>query len=61
MQQAAGIEARLDSSGKIGELSVWVADHLVVRKGLFKFPDKRDVLAAVKRCLDQTQPGGRSA
>ncbi len=46
MHQASEIETRLDSKGKIGELTVWVGDSLVVKKGLFKFPDKKDVLAA---------------
>ena len=49
MRQMAGIEARLDSRGKIGELTVWVGNKLVVRKGFFKFPDKKNVLAAVQQ------------
>jgi len=56
----AGIEARLDKRGKIGELTVWVGNTQVIRKGFLKFPDKRDVLAAVQLqlAMDASQPAG---
>jgi len=30
-------------------LTVWVEDKMVVTKGLFKFPDKQDVLEAIQK------------
>ena len=52
IREQAGIETRLDSRGRVGELTVWVGDQLVTRKGLFKFPKKEDVLAAVHQALE---------
>jgi len=49
--EQAGIAARLDSGGKMGELTVWVSDQQVVRKGFFKSPDREGVLAAVQQAL----------
>jgi hypothetical protein len=51
MRQNRGIEALLDSRGKMGELTVWVGGRQVIRKGFFKFPDKQDVLAAVQQSI----------
>jgi len=47
----AGIEVRLNARGRIGELTVWVGDKQVVKKGFFKFPEKEAVLAAVQQQL----------
>jgi|GEM_PF-975385 len=49
--EQAGITVRLDSGGKMGELTVWVSDQQVGRKGFFKFTDREDVLAAVQQAL----------
>ena len=51
MKNESGIEATLDSGGKIGELTVWVDGELLEKKGLFKFPDKTKILAAVEQKL----------
>ena len=51
MKNEAGIDAELDAKGKMGELTVWVGDKLVEKKGLFLFPDKKKVLAAVQQAL----------
>jgi hypothetical protein len=47
IKEKSGIDVTPDPKGKIGELTVWVEDKLVVKKGLFKFPDEQDVLEAV--------------
>jgi len=51
MREAAGIEPRLDSRDKIGELTIWVDEKLVIQKGFFRFADFKDVLAAVQQAL----------
>ncbi len=51
LRQKANITPRLDSGGRIGELTVWVGEKRVARKGFLKFPDKKDVLAAVLQQL----------
>jgi hypothetical protein len=43
----AGIEAELDSGGKMGEFTVWIDDKLVVKKRFLRFPEKEKILAAV--------------
>ena len=43
-----GIEAHLDSGGKVGEFTVWVDDDLVIRKRFIRFPDKEEILQSVK-------------
>jgi len=47
----AGIEAELDSGGKVSEFTVWVDDKLVVRKRFLRFPEKEKILAAVQHEL----------
>jgi hypothetical protein len=37
--------------GKTGELTVWVGDQLVARKGRIRFPGDQTVLQAVKAAL----------
>jgi hypothetical protein len=49
MKNESGIEAELDSKGKIGELTVWVDEKLVAKKGLFKFPEKKKILSMVQQ------------
>lgn len=41
------IAGKKGRKGKIGELTVWVEDKRVVKKGLFRFPDEQDVLKVV--------------
>lgn len=45
------IEVELDSTGKIGEFTVWVDGKLVDKKGRLSFPDKKKILDAVKQAL----------
>jgi hypothetical protein len=52
IRERSEIEVILDPKGKIGELTVWVEDKLVVTKGLFKFPDKQSVLDAVQKEME---------
>jgi hypothetical protein len=52
IKKKSGIDATLDPKGKIGELTVWVEDKVVVTKGLFKFPDKQDVLEAIQKEME---------
>jgi len=47
----AGIEAELDSGGKVGEFTVWVDDKLVVKRKFLRFPEKEKILAAVQQEL----------
>jgi len=47
LEQESNIKAGLDPKGKIGELTVWVDDKLVVTKGFFIFPSKESILKAV--------------
>jgi len=54
LHRQASIEAMLDKSGKVGELTVWVGNTQVIRKGFFKFPAKEEVLTRVRRQLDTT-------
>ncbi len=49
LKRQSGIEAEIDSGGRIGEFSVWVGDKLVAKKGSLKFPDREKILAAVKQ------------
>ncbi len=49
LKQKSGIEAEIDSGGRIGEFSVWVDEKLVAEKGSLKFPDREKILAAVKQ------------
>ena len=51
VKNESGIEVELDSSGKIGEFTVWVAGKLVEKKDKFKFPDKNKILKAIKQEL----------
>lgn len=51
MKKESGLEVELDSSGKIGEFTVWVDGKLVAQKEKFLFPDKQRILAAVQREL----------
>jgi hypothetical protein len=57
LSEKAGINARLDARGKIGELTVWVGSRQVVRKGFFKSPDIEDVLEAVQQALAEDNAG----
>jgi len=49
IKKESGIEAGMDSGGKIGEFTVWVDDKLVVKKGFLKFPDKEKILFAIQQ------------
>ena len=49
MKREAGIEAEIDPGGRIGELTVWVDDKLVAKKGLFNFPNMDEILAVVQQ------------
>jgi len=51
IKNESGIEIELDSSGKIGEFTVWVEGKLVENKDKLKFPDKNKILAAIKQEL----------
>ena len=53
MKRKSGIEAEIDSSGNIGEFTVWVDAKCVAKKGLLRFPDKEKILAAVQKELQQ--------
>jgi len=44
----------LDPKGKMGELTVWVEDKLVVRKGFFAFPKKQSVLDAIQKEMTES-------
>jgi hypothetical protein len=46
-----GIDVALDSTGHIGEFTVWVDGDLVEKKDQLKFPDKHKILAAVRKKL----------
>lgn len=48
LQKEAGITAVLDAKGKMGELTVWVNDRLVARKGLIRFPARAEILAKIQ-------------
>lgn len=47
MKQDLGVEAEL-VVGSSGELSVWVDDAKVIEKRWGRFPDPKDVVAAVR-------------
>ena len=49
IKKESGIEVELDSSGKIGEFTVWVDGKLVEKKGRLIFPDKNKILDAIKK------------
>ena len=49
VKNESGIEVELDSSGKIGEFTVWVEGKLVENKNRLKFPDKNKILSAIKK------------
>ena len=53
MNSQSGIDAEMDSGGKIGEFTVWVDGKQIETKtkGFFKFPDKEKILAAVQQEL----------
>ena len=53
MKSESGIDAEVDSRGKIGEFTVWVNGKQVETKtkGFLKFPDKEKILAAVQQEL----------
>ncbi len=53
IKNKSGIEAEIDSGGKIGEFTVWVDDKLVGKKGFLKFPDKEKILVAIQQELQQ--------
>jgi hypothetical protein len=53
LKSESGIIAEIDPKGKIGELTVWVKDKMVVRKGVFKFPSKQSVLDAIQMEMNQ--------
>lgn len=47
----SGIEVELDSTGKIGEFTVWVNGKLVEKKDRLKFPNKNKILKTIKQKL----------
>jgi uncharacterized protein YuzE len=47
----SGIEVELDSTGKIGEFTVWVGGKLVEKKDRLKFPNKNKILKTIKQRL----------
>jgi hypothetical protein len=47
VKDKSGIEVELDSTGKIGEFTVWVDGELVEKKDQLKFPDKNKILDAI--------------
>ena len=51
IKNEAKIEVDLDSTGKIGEFTVWVNDKLVEKKDRLKFPDKEKILRAIQKEL----------
>lgn len=51
VKSESGIEVELDSTGKIGEFTVWVEGELIEEKDRFKFPDKVRILKAIKQKL----------
>jgi hypothetical protein len=51
VKNETGIEVELDSTGKIGEFTVWVDGELVETKDQLKFPDKDKILHAIKKKL----------
>ncbi len=51
VKNETGIEVKLDSTGKIGEFTVWVDGELVEKKARIKFPDKNKILNAIKQKL----------
>lgn len=52
IKRESGIEVKLDSTGKIGEFSVWVNGELVVQKDQLKFPDKNKILKEINQKLE---------
>ena len=53
VKNESGIEVELDSTGKIGEFTVWVGGELVERKDQLKFPDKHKILNAIMQKVQQ--------
>lgn len=51
VKSESGIEVELDSTGKIGEFTVWVGGELVEKKDQLKFPDKNKILKAILQKL----------
>lgn len=49
LKRESGIEAELDSGGRVGEFTVWVDDKLIAKKGLIKLPDKEQILALIQQ------------
>jgi hypothetical protein len=51
VKNESGIEVELDSTGKMGEFTVWVGGELVEKKDQLKFPDKNKILDAIMQKL----------
>jgi leucyl aminopeptidase (aminopeptidase T) len=51
VKNESGIEMKLDSTGIIGEFTVWIDGELVEKKDQLKFPDKNKILKAIKQKL----------
>jgi hypothetical protein len=51
VKNESGIEIKLDSTGKIGEFTVWMDGELIEKKDHLKFPDKNRILKAIKQKL----------
>jgi len=51
VKDETGIDVELDSTGKIGEFTVWVDGKLVEKKDQLKFPDKKKILNSIKKNL----------
>jgi uncharacterized protein YuzE len=51
VKNESGIEIKLDSTGKIGEFTVWMDGELIEQKEQLKFPDKNRILKAIKQKL----------
>jgi uncharacterized protein YuzE len=53
VKNESGIEIKLDSTGKIGEFTVWMDGELIEQKEQLKFPDKNKILKAIKQKLQE--------
>ena len=51
IKSKSGIDAEIDSGGKIGEFTVWVDGKQVAKKGLLNFPNKEKILSAIQQEL----------
>ena len=50
LKRELNVESKL-VEGDRGEFTVWVAERVVARKGMFGFPTDEKVLAAVREAL----------